>query len=441
MPLSGRYHRIGVDMLRSSRIQLPLAWRDLRRLVAAGADTQRRPFVKHVLWDFGRFCTGRVRPVKGETLERAIAAARWLARAHEATGGKGLSYGYFPCRDVRGWRGAYPETTGYTIPTFLDVADVTGQGEFRARAIELAMWEVQCLMPSGAIAGGEHRPNAIGVPASFNTGMVLHGLIAAYRETGEPILGESVRRAADFLVADLDPNGHFRSHGAYVSNTIIKTYSCLCAWPLYMAGTHLGDPRYIAAALRAGDAALGQQRGRGWFANNCLTPRLHAPWLHTIAYTLQGLLELSILSGEEKYRTPVLQAAESLGRWCVDGFVQSRWYADWTPAGLGSCLTGSAQLAVVYYRLAEETGNARYRDMADTIVDYLKALQLLESPDHNLVGAIGGSFPLVGSYMRLGFPQWATKYFLDALLCQERLRRRATHAETGVVGALAARES
>jgi hypothetical protein len=31
------------------------------------------------------------------------------------------------------------------------------------------------------------------------------------------------------------------------------------------------------------------------------------------------------------------------------------------------------------------------------------------------------SGPLFGEYMRAGYPNWATKYFLDALLLQERL--------------------
>jgi len=29
----------------------------------------------------------------------------------------------------------------------------------------------------------------------------------------------------------------------------------------------------------------------------------------------------------------------------------------------------------------------------------------------------------MGSYMRAGYPNWATKYFLDALLLQQRLEQ------------------
>lgn len=41
-----------------------------------------------------------------------------------------------------------------------------------------------------------------------------------------------------------------------------------------------------------------------------------------------------------------------------------------------------------------------------------------------LVGALAGSFALTGEYMRSGYPNWATKYFLDALLLQHEAESR-----------------
>jgi hypothetical protein len=74
----------------------------------------------------------------------------------------------------------------------------------------------------------------------------------------------------------------------------------------------------------------------------------------------------------------------------------------------------------VLYRLAEHDGEARYREYADKLVDYLKSLQLSSSEDPAVVGALAGSFPLFGGYMRAGYPNWATKYLLDALMLQSR---------------------
>ena len=56
--------------------------------------------------------------------------------------------------------------------------------------------------------------------------------------------------------------------------------------------------------------------------------------------------------------------------------------------------------------------------MADRLVDYLKGLQVLDSACAEVNGALAGSFPLFGGYMRAGYPNWATKYLLDALMLQ-----------------------
>jgi hypothetical protein len=104
-----------------------------------------------------------------------------------------------------------------------------------------------------------------------------------------------------------------------------------------------------------------------------------------------------------------------------NGFVNGCYYADWEPAVFSSCLTGNAQLAVVCYRLYEKTAEIRYLDGANRLVNFLKALQLPDCANSAMAGAIAGSFPLMGPYMTAGYPNWATKYFLDALLLQDRL--------------------
>ena len=130
---------------------------------------------------------------------------------------------------------------------------------------------------------------------------------------------------------------------------------------------------------------------------------------------------MGILAGRQDFIAAVRQTVDALlPRISSTGFLPGRFYADWEPAGFSSCLTGSAQIAIVGYRLFEQTGEAKYRTQADKLVNYLKGLQLLKSDDAALIGAISGSFPLLASYMRAGYPNWATKYFIDALLMQHR---------------------
>jgi hypothetical protein len=408
--VGGAIPRIRTDALRGLR---ELATR------ASGRDLRSRRFVRYVIRDLHRYVANTPVPVEGETIGRASLAARWLARAQDATSDGGFSHGYFPL-EAGGWRDSYPETTGYTIPTLFAYAAAAGEPEFRERAGRMARFLVCCQLPSGAVYGGVVGSAEPRVPVVFNTGMALLGFLAARHHMGEPAFARCIRKAADFLAGDIDGHGYFRSHGPRVHEGDIKTYTCLCAWPLYLAGREFAEDSYCRAALRVGDAALRQQRDNGWFEHNCLGRRVDAPLLHTIAYTLQGLLELGIASGERRFVDGAQRGVNGLLGHCASGFLHGRWFADWQPASFWSCLTGSAQVALVCYRLAAHTGELRYRRAADAVLNYLKALQPTPSADvdPDIVGGIGGSFPLIGSYMPNGFPGWATKFYLDALLQQ-----------------------
>jgi uncharacterized protein YyaL (SSP411 family) len=361
--------------------------------------------------------------IKGETRERADAAAQWLIRAQDATGDDGVSCGYFPCEDGEegGWRRSYPETTGYIIATLLDYAERRGRDDIRERCFRMVRWETEVQMQSGAVQGGTLCPPERQTPAVFNTGMVLHGYTAALLAGAEDSVLTAARCAADFLVRDQGDDGHFRAQGDFVAPGRIKTYNCLCGWALVRFAGITGESGYRNSGIRAVEAAAREQRPNGWFANNCLD-RPDAPLLHTIGYTLQGILEVGILTE----RVDLLNVARRgvapiLDRMGPSGFLHGRYYADWEPAGFSACLTGNAQIAVVCYRLFEATGEARYARAADRLIDFLKGLQNLDSRNQALNGALAGSFPIFGGYMPGGYPNWATKYFLDSLLLQERL--------------------
>ena len=381
-------------------------------------------FVRHVARDYWRFLSSAVYPIQGEIRERAQAAVSWLLRAQDATSDDGVSLGYFPCDpdQANGWRPSYPETTGYIIPTLLEFSERSGDLAVCERAVRMAVWETTIQMPSGAVQGGpvcipEHQ-----APAAFNTGMVLHGYTAAYRATKAAEFLEAGRRAADFLLADLTDDGHFQTHGKFVSQHRYKTYNCLCAWPLYRFGEDIGDDRYQKAAIRIVEATLEQQHANGWFSNNCFM-NSDAPISHTICYALQGILEVGLLADREDFIASAQRGTDPLLRLISnEGFLRGSFFMDWRPGLYSSCLTGNAQLAVICYRLYGQTGDSKYKTAADRLVNYLKSLQVLDSDNPALNGAIPGSFPLLGSYMRAGYPNWATKYFLDALLLQDRLK-------------------
>ncbi|HEU4855480.1 MAG TPA: hypothetical protein VFS89_09400 [Nitrosospira sp.] len=383
-------------------------------------------FRQHALRDQWRYLTRLPHSDNAEPVSRLRLAVEWLLHAQQATQDNGVPVGYFPCRGETkgGWMPSYPETTGYIITSLLAYAERFGDQAVHNAALRMANWEVGIQMSSGAVQGGPVCPPEKQTAAAFNTGMVLDGWCSAYKATGAAEYLEAGRRAADFLVGDLDENDYFRTNGAYVSPGEIKTYTCLCAWAIYRFGDITGESRYRDAATRVIEAALRQQRPNGWFAHNCLTHSL-APLTHTMGYTLQGVLEVGVAAARADFISAARRGVDPLvARLDHHGLLAGRYYADWEPGALSSCLTGNAQIAIVCYRLSELTGERHYKNAADRMVETLKDLQETDSPNPALNGAIAGSFPLFGGYMRAGYPNWATKYFVDALLLQHRLDRQ-----------------
>lgn len=383
-------------------------------------DRSNRRFLSVVVADQVRYLRGAEGRIADGTLERAHAARRWLAAAQDATPDDGVSYGYFPCgaADARAWLPSYPESTGYIIPSFLAYAERFGDPDARARALRMAIWEADVQLPCGAVQAGHVGGPGTPFPASFNTGMVLLGLAAAMRASGEPRISDAARRMASFLCRDAATEGYFHTHGPRVSPARFKTYECLCAWSLHEYGREAACKASLRTAVRLAEAALTRQRGNGWFSDDCLS-HPEAPLLHTIGYTLQGLVEMAAVTGREDFLRAVRRGvAPILARLEADGTLRARYRGDWTPASRSACLTGNAQLAVVCYRLFDATRERTYREAASAIVDGLKAHQSLDPSCPEVAGALPGSHPIFAPYMQAGYPNWATKFLLDALLLQ-----------------------
>jgi len=86
-----------------------------------------------------------------------------------------------------------------------------------------------------------------------------------------------------------------------------------------------------------------------------------------------------------------------------------------------SCLTGNAQMAVIWLRLFQVTNDGRFLNAAIKMSDYLKSLQKLSSGNGGINGGIKGSHPIWGKYQRFEYPNWAAKFFIDLILLQEEI--------------------
>ena len=347
------------------------------------------------------------------------AAIDWLCRAQDATGCGGVSAGYF---FRRGWMHPYPETTGYIIPTFLRYATLRKEEIYRERALRMGDWEIDIQLPSGAVRGGRGRIGEKPYPIVFNTGQVLLGWTTLYRATGLNRFLDAAVRAADWLADVQDADGKWSRH-AYMDAPHV--YHTRVAWPLLDLFDITQNDSYRTPATRHLDWALQQTRPNGWFAHMSLEPDSR-PLTHTIAYTLRGLLESSAFLPE--IRQPILEIVRKASENIISA-ISSRpgalppatFDAEWNSPDSHSCLSGNAQLAVLWLKLHEINEEARFANTALSLLDQVKTTQSLHASHPGIRGGIAGSQPLWGGYIPYAYLNWATKFFADALICKERV--------------------
>jgi hypothetical protein len=143
---------------------------------------------------------------------------------------------------------------------------------------------------------------------------------------------------------------------------------------------------------------------------------------------LQGLIEIHCISGRASYLAAVRRAAERIvSVYGAKRYLASEIGENWEFLARHLCLTGYAQLAIVFFRLYGLDGDKRFLDVGLNLLDDVAATQNVMSPAKPYYGGIKGSFPIYGRYATLQYPNWATKFFIDALLA----KRRALTGPTG----------
>jgi hypothetical protein len=337
-------------------------------------------------------------------------AAEWLAAAQDTMPDAGVSARYSPSQ---GWAVSYPETTGYIIPTLLNYFYLTGQNAWRDRAIRMADWLLSIQLSNGAFP----YPYDLATPVAFDTGQVILGLVSAFRETGARQYLDSIAKAARWLVSTQEPTGVWLRH-SYEETS--HTYHTRVAWALLEVYQELHDNGVFLAAKKNLAWAMAQQLENGWFQNNAFRAN-ESPLVHTIAYAARGLLEAGRIVQQSQYIQAATRTADALlMKQRKDGALHGKYDQNWQPTVGWTCLSGNAQTAIIWLKLHMLSGNKTYFEAARKANVFLKKTQNLRAKDPGVRGGIKGSHPFYGRYMPYRYPNWAAKFFLDALMLEEK---------------------
>lgn len=347
------------------------------------------------------------------------AAAAWLGRAQDSTGDGGVAGRY---RLGQGWSSSYPETTGYLVPTFLALDSEGGQSGFRDRARRCIEFLLGIQLPSGAFPGLEIADNRT-QPSIFNTAQILNGLTAWHAAAGDERVLTAARRAADWLASVQDADGAWRVH-LYGSGRPY-TYMAHAACWLAEFGQHVGDERYLAAARTHLEWVLSHVDPQTGWIDDCGFSdddhRHRRAVTHTIAYTIWGVLLMSRILKHDAGMEAARRAARAVARRLeLSRRLPGKLDAQWNSAASYTCLTGNAQMALIWLELHRLDGDPSLVSTACKAIDLVKSAQDMRSRNGGIRGGIPGSDPVWGEYIPLALPNWAAKFFVDALLAKRR---------------------
>ncbi len=295
-------------------------------------------------------------------------AVRWIRR--HAIAGSGMAVSSRQ-------RVAYPEVTGYFIPTLL------GLGE-RELATRFSDWLCSVQRHDGAFVGP-----GMDEAFAFDTGQVVRGWTALLPT--RPELATPLRRACDWLLASADeasgrlpvpaPGGAWSLGPRGEVSEAIHLYVLA---PLRTAGELLDEPRYRRFVEKSRDYYLRHVDCTGFEAPHWLT--------HFYAYVQEALVELGC--GDEARRGMASVARHQQANGAVPAYADVPWV----------CATGVAQLAQVWFRLGEPA-------RAERALAFLAALQ-------NPSGGFFGSYGVGAAYFPDQEPSWGVKYAIEAEQCR-----------------------
>lgn len=350
------------------------------------------------------------------------AAATWLARAQDVMTDGGVCGRY---RLRTGWTSSYPETTGYIIPTLIALAKRLEEPCWCDRAERCVDFLLRLQFHSGAFPGLEVSESCQ-EPSFFNTAQIVHGLVAWQRRTGDERVLRALCRAGDWLVSSQDDDGAFRANLYHDTPT---TYSAHATCWLAELGQYIGETRYLDAARRHLDWVLTHWDPKtGWIDMCGFDDEEHSARIattHTIAYTLYGAYITSDILGREDGISAVRWAADRMARRLeLSGWLPAVVDHRWRPMSDYTCLTGNAQMSILWLGLYEREEDARLLNAALKAIDLVKQAQVMDNPNPDLNGAVAGSDPVWGEYIEMALPSWAVKFHIDALLGKGKVMAR-----------------
>ena len=353
------------------------------------------------------------------------AVVDWVGRAQDAWPGGGVSSRY----DLRARRflTPYPETTGYLIPSMLDVSRRRGDAAPADRCRRAADWLVRRQAADGSVDCGftdESAPADERVVILFDCGAILQGFVAMYQHTRADVYATAAARLAQFLVDRQRPGGDWNE---LLYLPYFGSHNALVAYALIAAGKALNRVDFVESGMKCLDAIRPNILSNG-FIKGChftASPTGTSAFLQPLAYTVEGFFRSGVLLNRDDYLDAAAVTLRKLQRrFEIDrAMLASHYDEQWRPASQYSALDADCQIAMLWFLLSQASGDLRFANSALKMMDLIRGRIDMTTSHDGVRGGVPGSFPIQGDNQRHTCINWAAKYFIDASLLELELRR------------------
>lgn len=349
--------------------------------------------------------------INGLYQDNYLKALDWIYSSQRSKGG---SAAYFS--PLYGWSKAYPETTGYIIPTLIDASNITGDSKYKELGYKFGIWLLSIQNSQGFWRQGIYPYSNSAKPSIFNTGQILIGLLKLYEIFKEDQWIIAAEKALIWLSKDLSEDKLW-APGDYLNKLETPSYYSHVLWPMLAVSKYINNLKITNLCRSCVFTIIKRKEKNGifksWgFSNN------KPSFTHNIGYLIKGIQESGRVLENQEIIESVSSTLEKLLRISELNYGKLPGLIDDNFKGVGNfvCLTGNLQIAETLLIYESSHDDLRIVNCSAKLIDLVCSRQSLKSPFLGIKGGIPGSSPFYGKYMSFRYPNWACKFLCDSIV-------------------------
>ena len=180
----------------------------------------------------------------------------------------------------------------------------------------------------------------------------------------------------------------------------------------------VNDKKIEKSAIKSLDAII-KKVDNNYFVKDSGFKKNEYAFLHTICYTIRGFLESSIILDRKDYWDVAYNLAYYfLRKYEINGELGGAYYENLNSIKWYRCLTGESQIAIIWLKIFDKKDDLRFVNASSKLLDSICKTQPMKNSLLLKKGGLKGSQPYFGRYIPLRQPNWATKFFIDAILLE-----------------------